>query len=426
MNGSLNEVRVDQRQHALRDALYIRDAVISRICTYLDQEDAQAAAVDSICDALQLILEAVAGELRLLHGVGADRVTTLALKPGIESPPEKQAATASSASMKACQNALVQVGTHRGLHSDARALMLQMCTTLLENLRIAEPAATMEPAAVPDENRRSGTAERVTWKDTVHGVVSKTAVSAVDFVQHACTMVKDTPGRIKSTWPWLRSNPAEVARLVSEPPRVLDDLKRDPLRTTVGVIRKDQDRKRQIDSLRARLRLCIQQICTDFCQWRLRRMHLLLKFPSRCFRPHPVNLVFQGGGPKGIAYIGVLEHLEQHGLDMRRIRRVAGASAGAINALPLAVGYTTAELKLILSGIRMEEWLDEPELRQELFHWKDAVGQRSVVELLTNAVVGRRERLRKCGDAISKHHGTVDRLRCLRTDAMFPPLDCVR
>ena len=40
--------------------------------------------------------------------------------------------------------------------------------------------------------------------------------------------------------------------------------------------------------------------------------------------------VFQGGGAKGVAYVGVLEELEREGI---WFRKVAGTSAGAITAV---------------------------------------------------------------------------------------------
>ena len=43
------------------------------------------------------------------------------------------------------------------------------------------------------------------------------------------------------------------------------------------------------------------------------------------------NLVFKGGGVRGIAYMGALEALEQEGI-LQKIDRVAGSSAGAIAA----------------------------------------------------------------------------------------------
>lgn len=51
------------------------------------------------------------------------------------------------------------------------------------------------------------------------------------------------------------------------------------------------------------------------------------------------NLVFEGGGIKGLAFCGALEVLERKGV-MRKVKRLAGSSAGAITAGLLACGYT--------------------------------------------------------------------------------------
>jgi predicted acylesterase/phospholipase RssA len=56
------------------------------------------------------------------------------------------------------------------------------------------------------------------------------------------------------------------------------------------------------------------------------------------------NLVFEGGGAKGLGYPGALAEAEKHGLDLGRIKRVAGASAGAIQALFVAMGFDTREM----------------------------------------------------------------------------------
>ncbi len=48
------------------------------------------------------------------------------------------------------------------------------------------------------------------------------------------------------------------------------------------------------------------------------------------------NLVFKGGGVRGIAYLGALKYLYEHEL-MSTIERVAGTSAGAITALGVAL-----------------------------------------------------------------------------------------
>jgi NTE family protein len=59
------------------------------------------------------------------------------------------------------------------------------------------------------------------------------------------------------------------------------------------------------------------------------------------------NLVFEGGGVKGIAYIGAMQVLEKKGI-LKNIIRVGGASAGAINALLFGLGYTNEETHDIL------------------------------------------------------------------------------
>lgn len=56
------------------------------------------------------------------------------------------------------------------------------------------------------------------------------------------------------------------------------------------------------------------------------------------------NLVFEGGGAKGLGYPGALAEGEKHGLDLSRIKRVAGASAGAIQAMFVALGFDTREM----------------------------------------------------------------------------------
>lgn len=62
------------------------------------------------------------------------------------------------------------------------------------------------------------------------------------------------------------------------------------------------------------------------------------------------NLVFEGGGIKGLAYCGALEVLEKKGL-LQNVTRYAGTSAGAMASLLMAIGYTIRELKHILHGL---------------------------------------------------------------------------
>ncbi|MGD8679905.1 MAG: patatin-like phospholipase family protein, partial [Lysobacterales bacterium] len=70
------------------------------------------------------------------------------------------------------------------------------------------------------------------------------------------------------------------------------------------------------------------------------------------------NLVFEGGGVKGIAYVGALDQLEKRKI-LNNIRRVGGTSAGAINAVLLATGHTTAETREILSRLNFKNFMDD-------------------------------------------------------------------
>ena len=58
---------------------------------------------------------------------------------------------------------------------------------------------------------------------------------------------------------------------------------------------------------------------------------------------HFKNLVFEGGGVKGIAYVGALEVLEKEGI-LQDVERVAGTSAGAMMAVLVGLRYSVAEV----------------------------------------------------------------------------------
>ncbi|HLV00335.1 MAG TPA: patatin-like phospholipase family protein [Acidobacteriota bacterium] len=70
------------------------------------------------------------------------------------------------------------------------------------------------------------------------------------------------------------------------------------------------------------------------------------------------NLVFEGGGVKGLAYLGALEVLQKKGI-LDRIVRVGGTSAGSVNALLLALGYSLEEMNGVLSSIDFRSLLDD-------------------------------------------------------------------
>ena len=70
------------------------------------------------------------------------------------------------------------------------------------------------------------------------------------------------------------------------------------------------------------------------------------------------NLIFEGGGVKGLAYVGALQELENHQI-MEQIKRVGGTSAGAINAVLLCLGYTLKETQKILMALDFNNFMDD-------------------------------------------------------------------
>lgn len=73
---------------------------------------------------------------------------------------------------------------------------------------------------------------------------------------------------------------------------------------------------------------------------------------------HFRNLVFEGGGVRGIAYAGALDVLENEGI-LQNIQRVAGTSAGAILAVLTGLGYTPAEMKDIVWNLDFNKFKDD-------------------------------------------------------------------
>ncbi|WP_190300482.1 patatin-like phospholipase family protein [Rufibacter hautae] len=69
------------------------------------------------------------------------------------------------------------------------------------------------------------------------------------------------------------------------------------------------------------------------------------------------NLALEGGGIRGIAYGGALLELEKRGL-LQPIERVAGTSAGAIQACLLAMGYRPQEITEITFATPLQQFTD--------------------------------------------------------------------
>lgn len=77
------------------------------------------------------------------------------------------------------------------------------------------------------------------------------------------------------------------------------------------------------------------------------------------------NVVFSGGGIKGLAFVGAIDKLFNSGyLKSTIIKRYAGTSAGAIIATLLSLGYTEKELYQTLFTLNFKSFLDESGLQK--------------------------------------------------------------
>ena len=61
-----------------------------------------------------------------------------------------------------------------------------------------------------------------------------------------------------------------------------------------------------------------------------------------------INLVLQGGGVKGLAYIGALRCLEENNYV---IKNIAGSSIGSVIGALIIAGYNSYELESIVNSI---------------------------------------------------------------------------
>ncbi|HEO1438273.1 TPA: Dot/Icm T4SS effector VpdB [Legionella pneumophila] len=75
------------------------------------------------------------------------------------------------------------------------------------------------------------------------------------------------------------------------------------------------------------------------------------------------NLVFRGGGSKGIAYVGALQSLSEQGV-LENIENVAGSSAGAMTAAIVACGGSADLMEYFCSANSLEDFVDNPLTRK--------------------------------------------------------------
>lgn len=69
------------------------------------------------------------------------------------------------------------------------------------------------------------------------------------------------------------------------------------------------------------------------------------------------SLVFEGGGPKGLVYVGALEVLEERGM-LAAASNVGGSSAGAITALAVGLGLDASRCRELALGKDTAEFMD--------------------------------------------------------------------
>lgn len=70
------------------------------------------------------------------------------------------------------------------------------------------------------------------------------------------------------------------------------------------------------------------------------------------------NLVFEGGGIKGVAYIGAIKSLIENQI-YSNIKRVSGASVGSLTALLLSLGYSYDEIYDEIMSFDFKSLLDD-------------------------------------------------------------------
>ncbi|HUI08097.1 MAG TPA: patatin-like phospholipase family protein [Verrucomicrobiae bacterium] len=70
------------------------------------------------------------------------------------------------------------------------------------------------------------------------------------------------------------------------------------------------------------------------------------------------NLVFEGGGVKGIAYVGAMQVLDTKGI-LSKIKRVGGTSAGAINAVLVGLNYSANDTLQLLKSMDFKSFMDD-------------------------------------------------------------------
>lgn len=97
--------------------------------------------------------------------------------------------------------------------------------------------------------------------------------------------------------------------------------------------------------------------------FRLLLLLLLLPLVALASPQPTTGLVLSGGAARGLAHIGVLKALEEHGV---RIDAIAGTSMGAVIGGLYAAGYSTAELEKLALELDWQQVLSDDPPRQHV------------------------------------------------------------
>ena len=90
---------------------------------------------------------------------------------------------------------------------------------------------------------------------------------------------------------------------------------------------------------------------------------LLMPLPGFADSQPTTGLVLSGGAARGLAHIGVLKALEEHGV---RIDAIAGTSMGAVIGGLYAAGYSVEELEQLAGSLDWQQVLSDDPARQDV------------------------------------------------------------
>ena len=76
-----------------------------------------------------------------------------------------------------------------------------------------------------------------------------------------------------------------------------------------------------------------------------------------------INIAFESGGIKGLAYVGVLRYLEERGY---RIFKASGCSVGAIFASLAISGFKSKEIEMLIEQLKITEILNANSIKEGL------------------------------------------------------------